>query len=108
DQLLPVHRLFSKTPFSRARQPIELRSTVVLRDSPLGSEQPPVLQTMQRGVQRALLDLQRATGNLFNPQQHAIAVQLPERNGLQDQDIQRSRQQLGGSNHGVLLACLGG
>jgi hypothetical protein len=44
-----------------------------------------VLQAVERRIERALLDLQRPAGDLPDPQQHAVAVQLAERDGLEDE-----------------------
>jgi hypothetical protein len=42
--------------------------------------EPLPLEAIQGRVERALLNLQRAAGDLLDAQQHAVAVQLTERN----------------------------
>jgi len=61
-----------------------------------------VLQPVQRGVERALLNLQRAARDLLDAQQYAVPVQLSERDGLEAQQVQRAGQQLGGIGNGFL------
>jgi hypothetical protein len=53
----------------------------------------------QGRIQSALLDGQRASGNLSDAQQHAIAMQGSQRYGFQDQQIQGARQQFGLFGH---------
>src|ERR687892_2279207 len=62
-----------------------------------------MLQPRERLVERALLHEERSTRHLFDTEKHAVAVQLAERNGLEDQDVQCSRQKLG-SRHVLSLA----
>lgn len=52
---------------------------------------------------RALLDAQGAARDLADPQQHAVAVQLAERDRLQDQKVERAREQRRLIGHGLLL-----
>ena len=54
-----------------------------------------MLQPRERLVERALLHEERTTRYLFDTEKHAVAVQLAERNGLEDQDVQCSWQKLG-------------
>src|ERR1035438_1919151 len=85
----PVPALgFHAQPFTPSRRElVELGAPVVVRRPPLALEQTLVLQTEQSGIQRALLDVERASGDLLDAQQHAIAMTRPERNGLQDQQV---------------------
>ena len=62
-----------------------------------------MLQAIQRGVERALLNLQAAVGDLLNAQQDAVAVQQPERDGLEYQEVEGALQQLGRVAHAALL-----
>ena len=73
----------------------------------LAGQQAAILEPEERRIQRALLDEQRAAGDLLDPQQHGVAVERPERDGLEDEQVQGSGQQSGARRHGRLLACLG-
>jgi hypothetical protein len=44
-----------------------------------------MFEAIQPGLERALLDGQRATGDLLDAQQHAVGVLRTKRNRLQDQ-----------------------
>jgi hypothetical protein len=58
-----------------------------------------VFETIQRGVQRPLLNLEGSTGDLLDAQQDAVAVQLAEGNGFENEDVERPREQVGGMSH---------
>ena len=62
-----------------------------------------MLQPRERLIERALLHEERPTRNLFDTEKHGVTVQFAERNGLEDQDVQRSRQKFG-SRHALSLA----
>ena len=53
-----------------------------------------MLESIERRVQRALLDFQSAGGNLLNAQQNAVTVQGTERDGLEDEQIERALQKI--------------
>jgi hypothetical protein len=71
---VPARRFLAKPRAAGRGEVIELRLAVVLRRSPLGVDQPLLFEAVQRGIQCALLNLERTTRNLLNPQQHAVAV----------------------------------
>jgi hypothetical protein len=57
------------------------------------------LEAVERGVERALLDQQRAARDLLDAQQHAVAVQGAERDGLEDEHVERAGQQVSAGGH---------
>ena len=59
-----------------------------------------MVKAIQGGIQRALLNLQTIFLNLLNAQQNAVAVQRPERDGLEDQHVQRALQKFALLVHG--------
>jgi len=75
---------------SSRRQRIELRAAIVLRILPLGLNPALVLQTMQSGVQRALLNLQHAFGDLHNALRYRPPVHRLQRKRLQNQQVKRA------------------
>ena len=98
--------------FSRRRpargEAVKLGAPVVVGYAPLGVEQPLLLESEERRVERALLDEQGAARHLLNAEQHAVPVQRPQRGGLQDEDVERSGQQVRARRHGgILLSTLG-
>src|SRR5262249_3401327 len=66
-------------------KPVELGLPVVSGNPPLGIEQPLVFQSVQRRIERALLNGQRVTCDLFDAKQHAVAMLGAERHSLQNQ-----------------------
>ena len=53
-----------------------------------------MFQAIERRVQRALLNLKLVAGNLLDAQEHAVAVERSERDGLEDEKVERPLQQL--------------
>jgi hypothetical protein len=49
---------------------------------------PLALESVERRVQRALLDAELTAGDLLHAQEHAIPVQLSQRDGFQDQQVE--------------------
>ena len=79
----------------------------LLSDVPHSVEQhAPMLEAVQRGIERALLDGERAAGDVLDAQQHAVAMLGTERQGLEDQQIERAGQQLSLGNGAWLGALL--
>src|SRR5262249_25267715 len=70
---------------------------VVVGDVPLGLDPAAALEAMQRRVQRALLHLERVVGNLLDAFGNRPAVLRLERDGFQDQEIERALRQIHGS-----------
>ncbi len=62
-----------------------------------------MLEAIQRGIERALLNLQAVLRDLLNAEQDAVAVQRPQRDGLEDEEVEGALQQLGRVAHAALL-----
>ncbi len=58
-----------------------------------------MLESVERGIERALLHRDGATGDLLESEQHAVAVDLAKRNRLEDDHVQGAGEQLGGLAH---------
>ena len=54
-----------------------------------------MLEAVERGVQRALLNLQRIAGDLLDAQEDAVAMLGPQRDGFENQEVQRALQEFG-------------
>ena len=78
---------------------IEARAPVVLGRAPLGGDPALPLEALQRGIERALLDLQDVVGELADPLRDRPAVQRLERDRLQDQQIDGALNEIGGLPH---------
>jgi hypothetical protein len=62
-----------------------------------------MLEAIQRGIERALLDQQALLRDLLDAEQDAVAVQRSQRNGLEDEKVERALQQLGRVTYAALL-----
>ena len=62
-----------------------------------------MLEAIQRGIERALLDLQAVLRDLLDAEQDAVAVQRPQRDGLEDEEVEGALQQLCRVAHAALL-----
>jgi hypothetical protein len=51
-----------------------------------------MFQTIKRGIQRALLNLQPVFRNLLDAQQNAVAMQWAQRHRFENQHVQRAQQ----------------
>ena len=107
-EAIPARGLLTQATASERGEAVVLRLAVVLRRPPFARDKPLVLEAVQRGIQRALLDEECAAGDLLDPEQHAIAVQLAQRYGLEDEEIERAGKQSRGIGQGILLNELGG
>src|SRR5258705_12739585 len=67
-QPFPVARFLGELLSTALRQLIKLCLAVVLRVAPLGSDQALLLETVQRWIQRSLIDLEHRPGNRLNPE----------------------------------------
>src|SRR5262249_28790807 len=72
-------RLLAKLPLPRGREPVELRLPVVLRQPPGALDEAPLLETVQRRVERPFLDPERVLGDLVEPPRDVEAVTGTER-----------------------------
>ena len=59
-----------------------------------------MLEAVQRGIERALLDEQRAAGHLLDPLHDRVAAERAERDGLEDQEVEGAGEQVGAWRHG--------
>jgi hypothetical protein len=74
-------------PAAGRREAVEFRAVVVLRNSPLGRDQLPLLQPMERWIERAHLDSERVIGHVLDPARDAVVVHRASGEGLEDQDV---------------------
>ena len=63
--------------------------------TPFGANPALLFQAMQCGIKRSLLHLQHVVRYLLNPLSDGPAMNRPEREGFQDQQVQRSLDQIG-------------
>ena len=94
-QLVPA-AVSSREPAPAGRgERVELRLALVVALAPFGGDQALVLEPVERRIERALRDLQGVAGDLLDAEQDAVAVQRLERHRLENQHVERARQQVG-------------
>ncbi len=91
---VPLFGFREEFAFASRREPVILRLALVFRLAPFARDPTLVFEAIQRRVERALLNLQTIFGNLLDAQQNAIAVQRTERNGLENEHVQRALQKV--------------
>ena len=98
---VPHRRLRAKARTSGGAQLVELRATVAIGDAPLRRDPPAPLETVERRVQRPLLDQEDRAGRVLDPLAHAIAMHRAPAQRLEDEQVERAAQQVGfGVGHG--------
>src|SRR5207245_3539397 len=93
-QLVPFAGLNRQLPPPLRRQPVELRSPVVLRDSRFDRNPSSLDQPVQRRIQRSLLDLQHIVGVELDCLCNGVPVRRPQQQRTQNQQVQGPLQQL--------------
>src|SRR5688500_7835140 len=74
------------------RQPVVARLPVVVAHIPFTGNHAVLLETLERGIERALIHRELAVGHLLHALTDAPAVHRRERERLQDEEIERSPQ----------------
>src|SRR5262245_54397107 len=91
----PVRRLGVQLLPSRARERVELRAARVLRLQPCAVEPARALEPLERGQQRARVDLEHAARDLLDPPRDAEAVHRLKAEGLQNEHVERALDDVG-------------
>src|SRR5262245_50824223 len=89
-QPLPLCRFFVEMPAARTRERVDLRTPVVAAPRPLGGDPSLLLQLVERGVERAVADLQHIARDLAETLADRESVERLERQDLQNQQVERA------------------
>src|SRR5689334_14122283 len=73
-EAVPTFRFLAEPFSSGSGQSVVLRAPIVVRYPPFRVQQRLTFQAIEGGIERALLDQQRAAGDLLDPQQHAVTM----------------------------------
>src|SRR5688572_4753125 len=79
---------------ARRRQPVVLRPLFVLRGFPLGRGPSPPLQPVQRGIERAMIDLEHVPGAGTYRDADPVAVLRPPLERPENEEIESALQQV--------------
>src|SRR5262249_41555533 len=88
-ELAPGALLHLELLAAAARQRVVLGAAVVVGRAPLRVDEAPPLEGGEGRVERALLDLEHAARDLVEPLRDRPAVPRPERQGLEDEEVER-------------------
>jgi len=82
-------------------------AAVVLALAPLTAEVAFVFEPVEGGIERALLDDELLARDLLNAEEDAVAVELAERDGFEDEKVEGALEEIGGLlRHGVVLSLI--
>src|SRR5689334_18853625 len=84
-----------------ASERVELGASVVLGLAPLGGDPPFLLELMERGIERAVADLQNVGRDLLETKSDRPAVHRLERQHFEDEKIQRPLNEVVRFAHGA-------
>src|SRR5450631_4044886 len=97
----PAGSFLAKALLPRNGELVVFCPAVALRRSPFRLEHSSELQFVECRVERSLLDRECSAGHLLDAEQHAIAVDGPERDCLQNQEVERTAQKISLFRHYV-------
>ena len=81
-------------PSTLARQRVVPPAAIVLGDFPFGSNQALAFEPVERGIERALTQLQHALGPLLDAFGHAPPVHRLELQRLENQHVERALEEI--------------
>src|SRR5689334_21562409 len=98
----PFLLLFRNPRGSRPREAVEPGAASLIREAPLGLHESPLLETIERGIERALIDLEHVARELPNALRDPPAVERCEEEALQNEQVESALQKIGAFGHGYL------
>src|ERR1700722_10849005 len=93
-QPLPARRLFLQLFSAQSCQGVEFCSSAELTGFPFGRDPAFLLQLVQRGIERAIADLQYLAGDLRQALTDSPTVQRLQRQNLEKQEVQGTLDQI--------------
>ena len=94
--LLPVRQFFFELLAAGFREGVKLGAAIIFGGAPFRADPFLAFQAIERGIERALLDLQDVARDLLDALGDAPAVHRFERESFQDQQIERALQNFDG------------
>src|SRR5690349_7173433 len=87
------------------RQAVELRSPIMLADAPLRRDESPLLQLVERGIERALFHLQDVARAVLDPARDAVAMARRPGERFEDHQVERALQEIHAFVHSSSASC---
>src|SRR3954451_3521366 len=88
DVVAPVGDSRLKVAFTAGGELVELGASIVLGDAPVAVDQPALLESVQREIQRAILDDQRVAGSLLDPSRDTVTVLRSPREHAKHEEVE--------------------
>src|ERR1700693_717708 len=104
-QSIPVRPLLVEVFTTETCERVEPRLATGVGRGPLGTKPTAFFETMQGGIQRALLNLEHGAGHLLQAPHDGVPMNRAERDDLQNQHIERPLQQVGARATVWLVRC---
>src|SRR5262249_9811461 len=98
---IPLRHLALERAPAEPRQRVIFRAPSELAGLPLGFDPALLFQLVQRGVERAVADLEDIARHLQEPLADRPSMQRLEREDLQQQEVERALNQVGRFAHGL-------
>src|SRR6185369_4862540 len=91
---VPVGALSFELSLSGFGEFIKLSPSIIFRHSPLRLDPAAFLHAVKRRIERSILDFEQILGSLVYTLNDTVAVHLPTRQSIQDQQLQRPLHQV--------------
>src|SRR5262249_22667873 len=88
----PLPFLFHQLAAACAGQRVEARLAIVVGRAPLGRDEAPILETLERGVERSVIDDEDVVGLALDEAGDALAVLRAQDERPQDEQVERPLQ----------------
>src|ERR1051326_3855336 len=95
----PFLLLFRNPRASRLREAVEPGAASLVGEAPLGLHEPTLLETIERGIERALIDLENVARELANTLGDPPAVERCEEEALENEQVESALQKVGAFGH---------
>jgi hypothetical protein len=99
DEAIPAVLFFAKAFSAGGGEFVILGAAVVIGGAPTGFQETLADEAEERGVEGALLDEQRAAGDLLDAEENAVPVEGTERDSLENQKIESAGKEIGLRGH---------
>ena len=90
DELSPARGLDAECAASGRRESIVFRAAIVVGELPVAVNPFFLFQSLERGIERSLIDLEHAVGGLLDALCDSPAVHGTEREGAEEKEVDRA------------------
>src|ERR1044071_131732 len=95
----PIGAFLLESPAAGCCELVESSAPVGLGDPPLGRDPAPALESLERRIERPLVDLEHVVGQELDALRDGPAVELLAGNGAHDEQVEGALDEIGGLRH---------